>query len=167
MPNAVAYINMAHILVSYSIDEVLPMNVIEAMYCEKPIVAAQVGALTEIVAHAVNGYLHAPNDAQACFDYLDKLISDPPLRQRIAAAGKKSFIHDERIQYMPLLAIGDIITTDLDTTWSVFVKTEAGHTLKLKSPANRYYADPFLTTYAEETYVFFEDYDKTKKEAHI
>ena len=116
VPNAIAYINMATILVSYSIDEVLAMNVMEALYCEKPVVAAQAGALTEIVTHAVNGYIHPPNDAQACFDYLDKLISDPSLRQRIAAAGKNSFVHDERIQYMPLLNIANIITSNLNTT---------------------------------------------------
>lgn len=79
------YIHASDIVVSYSTNEVYPLNLMEAMHCNKPVVATNVGAVSEIVTPHT-GYLIASNDADACFDSLSRLIQNPELRQSMGAA---------------------------------------------------------------------------------
>lgn len=83
------------ILVLPSTDtEVLPLVLMEAMAAGNPVVATQVGSVPEIVEGGVNGLLVPPGDADALAAALSRLIAEPDLRGRLAAAGKQRVEQD-------------------------------------------------------------------------
>ena len=61
---------------------------IEFMACGVPVVAAAVGVNREIVQDGQNGFLAAGEDEWV--DKLGRLLSDPDLRRRFAAAGRRT-----------------------------------------------------------------------------
>jgi glycosyltransferase involved in cell wall biosynthesis len=61
---------------------------IEFMACGVPVVAAAVGVNREIVQDGVNGYLASTPDEWV--DKLARLLADPELRRRFAAAGRRT-----------------------------------------------------------------------------
>jgi glycosyltransferase involved in cell wall biosynthesis len=61
---------------------------IEFMACGVPVVAAAVGVNREIVQDGVNGFLAATPDEWV--SKLGRLLADPDLRRRFAAAGRKT-----------------------------------------------------------------------------
>ncbi len=56
------YINICDILVACSYREGLPLNLVEAMLCGKPIVASNNRGHRELVKNGINGYLVSPDD---------------------------------------------------------------------------------------------------------
>ncbi len=67
--------------------EPLGLVAVEAMASEVPVVASQVGGLSEIVVPGTTGLLVAPGDAGELADAIDRLLTDPALRARMGAAG--------------------------------------------------------------------------------
>ncbi|GAB5404010.1 MAG: hypothetical protein Aurels2KO_22410 [Aureliella sp.] len=55
----------------------------------KPVVATDVGALSEIVHDDETGILIPPGDSDAVADAVIRLLGDPGLRERLGAAGKR------------------------------------------------------------------------------
>lgn len=84
------YVNMCDVAVSASIREGLGMNLIEAMICGKPVVAAENRGHRELVKHDVNGYLVPPFDYVAFAEKILKLKHDSALYARIAAQNIES-----------------------------------------------------------------------------
>lgn len=60
--------------------------VIEAMALGKPMVVTDVGGMPELVDHERSGLIVAPGDSDALAGALRRLIDDPALRRRMAAA---------------------------------------------------------------------------------
>ena len=107
--NALPYIVMADIIISYSTNEVLPLSILEAFYCEKPVVSSNVGGVSEIIENGVNGLLFDINDANTCFQYLCDLIESKELRNLIGSNAYQTVIekYDENIsreQFLLLLS---------------------------------------------------------------
>lgn len=75
------------VVVSCSKREGLGLNVIEAMLCKKPVVAAINRGHVELVEDGENGYLIEPEDVPAYADRLLKLFRDPKERQAMGEAG--------------------------------------------------------------------------------
>jgi len=59
------------------------LTTMNALACGLPVVAADSYALPELVHHAENGFLFAPGKSLEMAGYLDRLISDPALRQQM------------------------------------------------------------------------------------
>jgi glycosyltransferase involved in cell wall biosynthesis len=59
----------------------------EAMAAGKPVVAADQGALAEVVAHGETGYVVPPGDMEAAARYVAALLPDGDLRARMGRAG--------------------------------------------------------------------------------
>jgi glycogen synthase len=78
----------AHILVVPSWYEPFGMVVLEGMQHNLAIAAAAVGGPAEILKHEHTGLLFAPRDPPAIAGALRRLITNPALRSRIAAAGR-------------------------------------------------------------------------------
>jgi len=89
--NALPYINMSDIIVSYSINEVLPLNIIESFYCKKPVVSSNVGGIKEMITDNYNGYMFETNDHDMCFNVLCNLIEDKNLRNTMGNRAKETF----------------------------------------------------------------------------
>jgi glycosyltransferase involved in cell wall biosynthesis len=72
-----------------SLDEGLPISVLEAMAEGVPVVATSVGGLPELVEHGHTGYLVPPSDVVALTKCLRQLLVDRNLRQAMGTAGRE------------------------------------------------------------------------------
>jgi glycosyltransferase involved in cell wall biosynthesis len=63
--------------------------ILEAMAAGKPVVASRVGGIVELVEEGVTGFLVPPGDSAALADRLDRLVSDPELRERFGRLAAK------------------------------------------------------------------------------
>ena len=69
--------------------EGMPNAVMEAMACGLPVVASAVGGLPEAVGDSDGALLVPAQDVKALKDAMDKVVSDAPLRQKMAAAARQ------------------------------------------------------------------------------
>jgi len=86
MPGAYASMD---VFVLASIDEGMPMAVLEALGSRKPVVATSVGAVPRLIIPEKTGLLVAPRDVQALKMAILKLLGDPSLRSQLGDAGKE------------------------------------------------------------------------------
>jgi glycosyltransferase involved in cell wall biosynthesis len=75
-----------------SLNECLPLVVLEAMRAGLPVVATQVGAIPDVVTDDENGLLVPPNGVAQLADAIERLAGDPALRQRMGVNGRKRFL---------------------------------------------------------------------------
>jgi glycosyltransferase involved in cell wall biosynthesis len=95
----------AHVLVLPSHAEGLPMSVLEAFAAGLPVICTPVGGLAEVVVHEFNGLLVRPGDVAALVDAVGRLITDEPLRARLAVGARDTWRDKHSIeQYSRRLA---------------------------------------------------------------
>lgn len=85
--DVVDLLGAADIAVLPSRREGMGVAALEAMAVGRAVVASNVGGLAHAVVHERTGLLVAPDDAAALASALARLIRDPELRRRLAAAG--------------------------------------------------------------------------------
>jgi glycosyltransferase involved in cell wall biosynthesis len=78
--------------------EGLPISIIEAMRAGLPVVASDVGGVSEQVSDGVNGFLTPAADVDVLRSKLQKLIDSPDSMKQMGAAGRKRFEQDFRIE---------------------------------------------------------------------
>lgn len=78
--------NKSHILANMSHWEGFGSAVVEAMWAGLAVVAADAGAVPELITHGVNGYLIPPGNEKECTKYLRELIDNAILREKMSAA---------------------------------------------------------------------------------
>ena len=83
-------LSAADVFLLPSAQESFGLAALEAMACEVPVVASNVGGLPEVIEHGVTGFLHAPADLDGMAASAVSVLSDPSLHQRIASAGRES-----------------------------------------------------------------------------
>ena len=81
-------INRATLILVPSREEALPLAAIEAAQLARPIVAARVGGLPEIVQHGATGLLVEPNRPEALAAAVARLLDAPVLAERMGAAAR-------------------------------------------------------------------------------
>ncbi len=67
--------------------EGLPLAVVEAMLSNVAVIAARTAGVPEIVTHGENGLLFEAGDVRSLANHIERLVTDPELRCRLAAAG--------------------------------------------------------------------------------
>ena len=72
-------------------DESLPLVILEAMACAKPVVASRLSGIPEAVQDGVTGRLFAPGDASALAAALTELAAAPELGRTLGEAGRRSW----------------------------------------------------------------------------
>ena len=94
--------NIADICVSSSLSENFPFYIIECMAARKPIIATDVGGVSEAIIDGVNGYLIPPRDSVSLAKAILKLIKDPYKAAELGLKGRqiveKQFSMDVIIQ---------------------------------------------------------------------
>jgi glycosyltransferase involved in cell wall biosynthesis len=88
----VVYASM-DIFVLPSLNEGLPMTLLEAMAARKPVVATRVGAVPTVITDRENGLLIAPADEAGLTHALRQLLADPELCRYL---GRNARAHVER-----------------------------------------------------------------------
>ncbi len=74
---------------------------VEALAMGTPVVAADAGALREIVTEAVTGYLVPRGDAESLANRVNLLLAEPSMRHRMGDAGRRSAVGYEMSQILP------------------------------------------------------------------
>jgi glycosyltransferase involved in cell wall biosynthesis len=81
----------ADVFVLASETEMLPISILEAMRAALPVVASDVGGVSEEVEHGATGLLVPKGEVGALTNALQLLIGDPELRNRLGRSGRRLF----------------------------------------------------------------------------
>jgi len=81
--------NAADICVSSSVSENFPFYILECMAARKPIVATNVGGVSEAVIDGVDGYLVPPRDPSSLAKAIIRLINDPDKARQMGEKGRR------------------------------------------------------------------------------
>jgi glycosyltransferase involved in cell wall biosynthesis len=85
------------VLASRRRSEGIPTSVLEALACGVPVVASDVGSITEILEHGVTGLVVTPEDVPALTHALVTLHEQPQLRAKLTREGlRKAQLFDVR-----------------------------------------------------------------------
>lgn len=77
------------LLVHPALMEGLGVSLLQASAASVPIIASRAGGMPEAVRDGENGLLTPPGDTTALATALNRLLSDPPLRQQLGARGRQ------------------------------------------------------------------------------
>lgn len=94
----VRFYQNADIFVAPSFNEAFPLVDIEAMQFALPIVATNVGGVTDEVKDGENGLISKVGDAASLAECLEKLIGDKRLREKMGKDGYKKFTEHFTLQ---------------------------------------------------------------------
>jgi glycosyltransferase involved in cell wall biosynthesis len=86
-----AYTALDIVCVPSTEPEAFGLVAVEAMAAGRPVVAARIGGLPEVVVDGETGYLHPPGDARALAARLEDLLTDPQRRSEFGRAGRARF----------------------------------------------------------------------------
>lgn len=89
-----AFLRLADLFVHPSFSEGLPGAMLEAMALGKACIASSVNAIPEAIIDRTTGLLVKPGDSKALARAIAQLVTDLPLRERLATAGQ-SFVLDK------------------------------------------------------------------------
>lgn len=78
----------ARVVVVPSIYEPFGMTALEALACQRPVVASRIGGLQETIRHKETGVLAEPQNELDLAQWIMALLSDPALCDRLGAAGR-------------------------------------------------------------------------------
>lgn len=99
LPNAGAYNEYADLFMLPSNYEGLPMTIIEAMSFGKPVVASNVGGISEIVRDDMNGYT-VENLATAFCEKISYILECDGIYERFSKAALKFFNEELTVEHM-------------------------------------------------------------------
>lgn len=80
------------IFVLPSLNECMPLVLIEAMRAGLPVVTTYVGAIPDVVLDGETGILVPPNDAECLAEAIFNLANDPAMRQRMGTNGRNRYL---------------------------------------------------------------------------
>jgi glycosyltransferase involved in cell wall biosynthesis len=86
--DAIDIIRASDIFVLPSLEEGLPVTILEAMACSRPIVASDVGGLPSTVISEQTGLLVPPKDVAALSHAIERLLRDQSMREQLGHCGR-------------------------------------------------------------------------------
>ena len=81
-----------------SFAEGVPVSLMEAMACGVPVIATNVGGVTELIEHGVSGLVVAPSDEIALKKAISSYIDTPELRANVRKSARKVVETDFNLQ---------------------------------------------------------------------
>jgi glycosyltransferase involved in cell wall biosynthesis len=81
-----------------SLQEGMPLAILEAMSAGCPVVATEVGGIPEVVRDGITGLLVPPGDADALAEAILKILTDPERAKELAARGQRLVEHEYSTQ---------------------------------------------------------------------
>lgn len=99
IPNAGAFCSKADLLMLPSNYEGLPMVILEAMSFGKPVVASEVGGVSEIVRNGINGYT-LENDSQLFAEKIESILENGELHSTMSKKSLEIFQNELTVDKM-------------------------------------------------------------------
>lgn len=93
-PGIVDYLSVADLLLLTSETESFGLSALEAMACEVPVIASNVGGLPEVVADGENGYLAEVGDIEGMAKYAIKILSSDSLQRKMGSFARQIAIEN-------------------------------------------------------------------------
>jgi L-malate glycosyltransferase len=87
-------LSAADVFLLPSAQESFGLAALEAMACEVPVVASNVGGLPEVIEHGRTGFLHDPSDLDGMAASATAVLQDATLAARIARAGRQRVVDE-------------------------------------------------------------------------
>jgi glycosyltransferase involved in cell wall biosynthesis len=88
-PDALGLMKSLDVFVMSSLTEGLGSAILEAMACERPVVATRAGGIPEAVSDGETGLIVPPHDDAALAAAIVRLLRNPDLRDRYGQAGRQ------------------------------------------------------------------------------
>ncbi len=95
-----ALLASSDVFVLSSVHESLPLSIIEAMRAGLPVVATDVGGVSELVTEGVTGYLVPASDVGFLTERLRQLITSPETRSHMGRQGRIRYERDFKVETM-------------------------------------------------------------------
>jgi N-acetyl-alpha-D-glucosaminyl L-malate synthase BshA len=89
VPNIADYLSVADLLLVPSENESFGLAALEAMACEVPVIATNVGGLPEVVLDAETGYLVGLGDTQMMAEHAIEILSDGRKQRAMGRRGRE------------------------------------------------------------------------------
>ena len=89
-----SYYSLIDIFVHPSLRDGMPNAILEAMACEKAVVATSAGGVLDVVKDRENGSIVPANDADALSRAIIELMEDESLRNRLGKSARQKIIED-------------------------------------------------------------------------
>ena len=87
-------LSKADIFVLPSLNEGIPVVLMEAMACGVPCISTPVNGIPELIEHNVTGLLATQGDLDALVRQLERLMADAELRQQLALAARQKILNE-------------------------------------------------------------------------
>jgi glycosyltransferase involved in cell wall biosynthesis len=100
------------VLCSHPVVETLPVYVMEAMACGKPVVSTRVGDVDSLVEDGVTGILVAPGSVDELSDAVSRLLSDPEAAREMGRRGRAKVVNEFSLE-RSVRALEDLIEGEL------------------------------------------------------
>ena len=81
-------------------NEASPVSIMEALSCQRPVVATDVGSIDESVLQGKTGFLVPRDDAQAMSERWLEILGDPSLAQQLGQQGREHIIANSSLDSM-------------------------------------------------------------------
>jgi len=91
-PKIVEYLSAADVLLLPSEQESFGLAALEAMACEVPVIASNVGGIPEVVTDGETGFLSEVGDTEKMSADAARLLADDSLRSEMGAAARRSAV---------------------------------------------------------------------------
>lgn len=91
---------LADVLVLSSHMEANPVSILEALACEKPVVATHVGSVGETVRDGVTGYLVPPDNEERMAERMLELLTRPNLARHFGRLGREQVAEHSTLAQM-------------------------------------------------------------------
>jgi glycosyltransferase involved in cell wall biosynthesis len=86
----------ATLLVLPSLEENLPMVILEAMAAGVPVAASNVGGIPDLITDGANGRLFDPSDAQSMRHIIHSMLTDPVGTQQLATRAREQILRNHQ-----------------------------------------------------------------------
>ena len=93
-------LSMTDLFALTSHNEASPVSILEALSCERPVVATDVGSINETVIEGETGFLVTPGDAAMMADRWIELLTDETLCESFGQAGRQRVIDNSSLTRM-------------------------------------------------------------------
>ena len=98
--DVVGVLSMMDLFALSSHNEASPVSIMEALACQRPVVATEVGSINETVLEGQTGFLVPAGNGDKMASRWKQILDDPDLRHRLGELGRKHIVENSSLESM-------------------------------------------------------------------